>query len=268
MIEMKTYQWPILALTAVIFSSPAISAQASVAVIGGKLVTRDDSIASSTVALMMKHKKGPVLCTGVLVDSKHVLTAGDCMNGISGGDVVFSTGDATTAVEKTPNLTRKFTSIKVMPGYSGQTGGSTEFSDFAIVTFEGDVPTGYAPAKFLPASFMQSRLKSGASLSVAGYGIDTYRQDFYSGWNGAGTLRKVGVKLMQIGKQGIDMYLLGTPAHIECDGDGGGPATLSLKNGTNYVVGIGSRGNCEDEAIYTIVNKEMVTSFVESVSNH
>ena len=240
--------------------------EASLEVVGGQVITSQDVIAQSTVGIIMKSGKGTSICSGEIIDSSHILSAAHCTPGFQKGYIVFSTGDITSIIKSNPSVARPITGVKAMPGYNGQTGGSEEFADFAIFTFSGGIPSGYRAARFLPSKVINSKLKVSTTLTLAGYGITSPPSQVPgAGWQGAGILRKVNVKLAQIGSQKIDMYLQGQTGHIACEGDSGGPAMVSM-SGDIYVVGVDSRGNCQDVAIYGIISKEMVASFVSSVS--
>ena len=265
---MKKQTFRSLTTLMIMFSLHAAhAAQPIQPVVGGQNVAAQDVIAESTVGILMKMTKGAGICSGEIIDSSHILAAAHCLNGFQGGYVVFSTGDITTILKSNPGVARKITAVKAMPGYSGQTSGSEEFADFSIITFSGGLASGYAPARFLPANVIRAKLKPSAILTLAGYGITSPPSSVQAaGWQGAGTLRKVNVQLVQIGGQKIDMYLQGQTGHIACEGDSGGPAILTI-SGNDYVVGVDSRGNCQDTAIYGIVSQEMVQSFLGSVSN-
>jgi secreted trypsin-like serine protease len=246
----------------------AFSTQAShaaVEVVGGKNVTSQDVISRRTVGIVMKLANGTAICSGEIIDSSHILAAAHCTTKVQGGYIVFATTNIVQVAQQNQAAVRKITSIKAMPGYSGQTGGGGEFADFAIFTFSGGVPMGYEAAHFLPSSVISSKLKVSTSITLAGYGITSAPSAIpAAGLQGAGTLREVAVKLAQIGGQKIDMYLQGQSGHIACEGDSGGPAMVSI-NGDQYVIGVDSRGNCQDMAIYGIVSKEMVANFVASL---
>jgi len=242
------------------------TAYASEEVVGGQVVSNQDLISQRTVGLFMKIGNGAAICSGEIIDSSHILAAAHCVTNFESGYVVFSTGDITTILKTNPSVARKITGAKAMPGYDGETGGSGEFADFSIITFSGGLESGYEPAHFLPQSILKTKLKVSTAITLAGYGItNPPTQSPGAGWQGAGILRKVNVKLAQIGGQKIDMYLQGQTGHIACEGDSGGPAMIAV-SGDEYVIGVDSRGNCQDLAIYGIVSKEMVDSFVSSVS--
>lgn len=252
---------------ALIISSTLNTAHASKSIIGGQIVSSHELISKRTVGIFMKDANGQAICSGEIIDASHILTAAHCVNGFESGFVVFSTGNITNILKTNPNLGRKIIAVKAMPGYEGQTAGNGEYSDFSIITFEGGLAYGYEPAHFLPASILFTRLKVSTNIILAGYGITNLSgQDSGDGWLGSGILHKVNVKLIQVGAQKIDMFLQGQADHISCTGDSGGPAMI-ITTGGEYVVGVDSRGNCHDSAIYGIVTKEMVTSFVNSVSN-
>ena len=255
-----------LALIALTTAVSMHSAYATQEVVGGQNVSGSDVIAQRTVGIFMKMDKGAAICSGEIIDNSHILAAAHCVTGVQGGYVVFSTGDITKAPTQNPSSVRPITGAKAMPGYDGQTSGGGEFADFSIISFSGGIPSGYEPAHFLPQSVISAKLKAGTSIVLAGYGITAPPStDPGAGWQGAGTLRKVAVKLAQIGAQKIDMYLQGATGHIACEGDSGGPAMVSI-SGDLFVVGVDSRGNCQDVAIYGIVSKEMVSNFLSSVS--
>lgn len=250
-----------------ISSLSSYASQDSTRIIGGETVNSQDTIAQQTVGLFMESEKGASICSGEIIDDSHILTAAHCVNGIKAGYVVFSTGDITQVPEKYPSKVRAILSAKVMPGYNGQSGGAEEFADFGIISFSGGIPSGYEPAHFLPKKDVLAKLKASNSITLAGYGITSAPSEISrSNPSGAGTLRKVDVKLSSIGAKKINMVVQGPARHIACSGDSGGPALIT-HNGDSFVVGVASRSNCQNFSIYSIVSKELVSSFVDSVSS-
>jgi secreted trypsin-like serine protease len=255
-----------LAIIALITTFSTSLSYAAVEVVGGQSVTSQDAIAQRTVGLVFKMSQGIAICSGEIIDSSHILAAAHCITDALGGYVVFGTTDILKMIKQSPSNARRITALKAMPGYPGKGGGAGEFPDFSIITFSGGLPSGYEPAHFLPESMLQSDLKPSATVTLAGYGITSApSQDPNAGMQGAGTLRKVDVKLAQIGGQSIDMFVQGQMNHIACEGDSGGPAMIAVA-GDEYVVGVASRSNCTTNSIYSIVTKEMVASFMGSLS--
>lgn len=259
-----------------------------VPIVGGTSVSNAEVIAKRTVGLFfITTKKENGVCTGSILDDSHILTAAHCVADYAQGLVVFANDkllDYVKAavkggVSRVPQV-RLMVSVKQEPGYSGQEGGGDEFNDLAVITFQGGLPAGYQPAKFLSQVSAQAFLKQGAKVTLAGYGITqkapqagapAMRTSMLAtaptpspkpaqpapNTLGVGTLRQVDVQFAQFSPKLIDLYVQGQPQHDACSGDSGGPSVVNIQ-GETYVVGVASRSDCVHVSIYTFVNQSVV----------
>jgi secreted trypsin-like serine protease len=272
--------------SALLLSSAAMASNASVRpIVGGTTVGVNETIAKRTVGLFfILHDGSNGICSGSILDNTRILTAAHCVQNVDAGVVVFSNNNminlvinaSQNGVDAVPQL-RLMTGIKQEPGYSGQEGGNDEFNDLAVVTFEGGLPAGYEPAKFLPKASALQVLRRNAAITLAGYGITSAPAEEQAPVPGAsptpaptpdpsappvddgsGTLRQVTVGFGLFSPNQIDMYVGGLTGHDACSGDSGGPSMITV-GGEVYVVGVASRSDCVQMSIYTFVNQEIVS---------
>lgn len=234
----------------------------STSIIGGVPVDAKDTIAKSTVALVASvvtqdDQEGQFICTGSLLTSNVVLTAGHCVPEVGAEYkevalyVIFNTdlnnmqrGDIRLVVDY------------VIHSEYGKTGEQGEDAhDLALVKFSGAMAPGYQLAKFLDD---ETLLTAGKKVTLAGYGlIETDGVNTKSD----NKLRKVDVEIVEdFGKH--EILLDQTQGKGACHGDSGGPAFLEV-NGTQYVWGVTSRGagkdgkdDCSLVSVYTKVKSE------------
>jgi hypothetical protein len=240
-------------------------------------------------------QKGAAVCSGSILDSGRILTAAHCVQNFQSGYIVFSTNQmfsllkqaSTSGVSSTNGLVVKMTGATAMPGFPGMANSNNgnEFVDLAIITFAGGLPAGYEAAKFLPKATVLAALDQSKLVTLAGYGMTsappaqapavaisthaarkpktptgtgTGSGATASGFPaGVGILRQVAVNFSSFSPQQIDLELVGKRNHIACEGDSGGPATISYQ-GETYVIGVDSRGDCSANAIYTLVDQENI----------
>ncbi|KYG60798.1 trypsin-like serine protease [Bdellovibrio bacteriovorus] len=234
----------------------------STSIIGGVPVDSKDAIAKSTVALVASvvtqdGQEGQFICTGSLLTSNVVLTAGHCVPEVGAEYkevalyVIFNTdlnnmerGDIRLVVDHV---------IHTEYGKTGEQGEDAH--DLALVKFSGAMAPGYQLAKFLDD---ETLLTAGKKVTLAGYGlIETDGVNTKSD----NKLRKVDVEIVEdFGKH--EILLDQTQGKGACHGDSGGPAFLEV-NGTQYVWGVTSRGagkdgkdDCSLVSVYTKVKSE------------
>ena len=223
--------------------SKADEATAQSGIIGGSEVKTGATLTKSIVALY-DTVQGQ-LCTGTLLPNNIVVTAAHCM-ALKPQDLIVIFG---TNVDKSA-VARRVTGATPNPNYAAHGDDEKDNGDIAVVHFEGTVPSGYQPAQLLTDA---SKLKNGASVTLAGYGISDGRNK-----TGAGVLRSVSVKIADSKFSATEIKLDQRQGRGACHGDSGGPAYVSI-GGKNYVWGVTSRGVddmydlCNQFAVYTSI---------------
>jgi secreted trypsin-like serine protease len=276
---LKTNMFAIVGLV-VGLSSSAMAADASVMpIVGGTSVPQSSVIAHRVVALFfMTTTNQQAACSGSILNDSQILTAAHCVANFKQGLVIFSTSNMLALVQSAfknglsavPQA-RLMTGVKQEPGFpGGEPSGDGEFNDLAVVTFQGGLPAGYEPAKFLDQASALAVLQKGAPVTLAGYGITSppkqqpgapTQQTFMTADpnQGVGTLREVAVQATNFSAQGIDLFVAGPAHHDACSGDSGGPSMVVV-GGETYVVGVASRSDCVQTSIYTFVDTAIVSS--------
>lgn len=257
--------------------NPSLS-RAEGTIVGGQLVNSGDIIARRTVGLFMVNANGSGgICTGSILNKGAILTAAHCIKNARAVFVIFSINGITKIVQdamaRQPVQAvgrnyRLATNFRQLPGYSGEQGGADEFSDLALVTFNGGLPAGYEPAHFLNQAEGAKRLTPGAPVTIAGYGITSVNERDNPSANGprtSGTLRQVTIQFAQFSPEKKNMFLQGRPGKDACSGDSGGPAMVAA-NGNVYVVGVASRSDCVQMSIYTWVPREKAARAAQFLS--
>ena len=190
-------------------------------IVGGKGLS-SASIGADSVVALMNTERGS-LCTGTLVASNLVVTAGHCQ--LDGGmtHVVFGTSvDSPTAeAHSIVDSGTRFSDPEKYP-----------VGDVAWVKFSGKAPSGYKPARIIPDS-LRGELTKGLALTLVGYGQ-----------TGDGESKPAGRRLTVNSIFGgfadpakfKDVFEVGPlEGHGECHGDSGGPAFATVK-GETYVL--------------------------------
>jgi secreted trypsin-like serine protease len=231
------------------------AATASMPIINGTAVEAGDPVAASTVFLAMKKLGRYEYCTGSLIDTDMIVTAGHCVSGASNESIqiMFTLNVKIGVLVGTPTSTSGPDSVRqiygtvVHPDYS--TSGSDRH-DIAVVRFQGAMPEGYQPAKLLPAD---TALVSGEEVVIAGYGST---HPIISG--GEGQLNKATIEIDQPLGQ-AEIILNEKNGSAACWGDSGGPAFVQ-SDGETLLWGVTNRGypdsnTCLGQSVYTQISK-------------
>jgi secreted trypsin-like serine protease len=187
------------------------------------------------------------ICSGTVIGSNSVLTAGHC----------FPSGIRSASIEKSDGSSVAITKVYVHPGYTENLVVNAIFNDVAIA--KTSTPIGL-PALGIIASQTPT---SDDLIGIYGYGYDEDRN--------LGTLRS--------GTMSIDLV---TDNHIfatfddlsdTCNGDSGGPATISLTDATGQITAVGivgitssgSKSDCSqgDLSLFTNVQTPGVLNFIK-----
>jgi internalin A len=191
-------------------------------------------------------------CTGVIIASNLIVTAGHCLpnpilypTGVPNVDIVFGSGTTSTRLRATEWRTFRNRAF-VEAGLS---------YDIAWVKFTDSLPEGYRPVTVVEEI---SSLQPGESLDLVGYGLTSSKASL------DGIKRMVTTKLDTVFNSGRLVGILRygpTPGFGGCRGDSGGPAFIKI-NDTYRLAGI-TRGvdssllssiKCEaGEGLYTFV---------------
>lgn len=223
-------------------------AQRHDAIIGGTVVTAQNWIAQTVVALTATSDEGEALCTASLVAKDLAVTAAHCVTPSSPSHPAVLTllfGKNIHSVDA--NHTRLVDRVEVPAEWNPHASAATDTSDVALVHFTGGLPLGYSASDLLP---FDQTLSAGQSVELAGYGISNASADA-----GAGILRKTQVKIANPHYSVSEVQLDQSQGGSACHGDSGGPAYVVISNHP-YLFGITSRGggNCDEDVIYTEIS--------------
>lgn len=219
------------------------------AILGGDEVLAGDAVAASTIGIL-NLRAGVIVCTGSLVSRNLVITAGHCTTEDPADlAIVFTL--------KLPRSTQEASQIQVRRVIAGQThpqwprndfSSGKNWGDMALLRFDGDLPTGYAPVRILAKA---SLLAAGGEATLAGFGWTNGRRQ-----TEATGLNKVVVKIQDPLFSDMELLFNQREGKGACHGDSGGPAFVEVQ-GHLVLVGITSRGHddpddsCEHFSIYS-----------------
>lgn len=255
------------------------SADDSSGIIGGADSTLEYAQKNGIVGVFDLSKGA--LCTGSLLENGLILTAGHCVNvdnpskmiiffGPNFDDIIAEINEHNYShIRKVLKVTRheKYKIAEsAAPDKKTKKNGSrpqkssqaASENDIALIRFNGPVAEGYVPAS-LATLAMAPELKSGAKMTLAGYGLSEFKADPSTHTplveKGSGLLRQVdGIRVMEVLSTYEEIMLDQTTGRGACHGDSGGPAYLQdVLTKKNFLVGVTSRGtgNCDEIAIYT-----------------
>jgi secreted trypsin-like serine protease len=227
-------------------------------IIGGTDVAANDPIAQSTVLIVAEEDGSQSVCTGTIIEKDIVLTAAHCvgLSGLAQVVVVFRTsvqgeGPVIQVVER-----RRPTD------FVDRAGSPTDWHDVAVLRLAEPIPAGYQPARMVATAL----IKDGATVTLAGYGMNVAVAPADPAPSGSGTLRKVEQTIItaKFGKTETLVSLAGGKG--ACKGDSGGPAYIK-QNGQYFLFGVASRMTEKDRVASNGDEKDFACSVEMIYSN-
>ena len=218
-------------------------------IVGGELVIASDPIVRSTVALLTP--AGHTFCTGSLITSQLVVTAGHCLDGYEDSKLYVAFGTVSQAGSLSRDRLRAAKSYQVHESFSEAAMDSADAAtipnDIALLKLSEPAPSGFIPVTALTGS---DALTVGEPLTLAGFGKTRWNS------NDGGVLYQVTTKLTGVRDSMKEIEFGGRPGHSACNGDSGGPAFVT-RSGHLVLVGVTSRGSkhCDERGIYTDVRQ-------------
>ncbi|MDG0815283.1 S1 family peptidase [Bdellovibrio svalbardensis] len=212
-------------------SSPvtALNAQSS-AIVGGT-ETDTNNIAGRTVAFLYDGST-KMSCTGTLISENLILTAAHCIGPNKKGITIAFGNNPVMG----PYDLRNSDDIVVHDRYNKA--GAEERNDLALVSFKGNLPNGFFPARLPTKSNLN--IQPQQLFLALGYGRITGKKASAEGdIQGAGQLRHVGLQVDSVSADKKQFRVDQSSGVGICNGDSGGPALIKSQS-DYYVVGIAS----------------------------
>lgn len=245
-------------------------------IVGGRDVMAPNDYSKHVVFLQMRMGNGAGFCTGSILDSQTILTAGHCLTGGGMGVILFTT-NAHAGVSAT--MVRRIDNAEVYPQFHmprhqqsenhGDDGdvpseipgpdqvptvqqiknfldlaGNVDY-DIGLLHFSGGLPPGYSPVQLATSADV---LTPGISMHFIGFGIS--RVNAVQTQAGkeisvvpapdhttVGTLRETDVPMSDYDIALRMLFSSGTKSSV-CSGDSGGPAFVKDSTGAIVQVGI------------------------------
>lgn len=210
--------------------------------IGGEQcgVDSDVSIARLNIALS---NGSEVLCTGTVIDSNAVLTAGHCFAGLGVTAVGVDAGVQSVSANR----------IEIHPGYSENFGVGAVFNDVAVVFTSQSLDEPRVPL------LLSRSAQVGEEAVVTGYGT---RDDGSFGELFAGN-----ATVTDVTANHVSTAFTGVGSN-PCTGDSGGPLLVDA-GGVLAIAGVVSTGNADvencgpgDVTLYANLDNSSINSFV------
>lgn len=236
-------------------------------IIGGSTADSTYAQKNGIVGILDTQKGG--LCTGSLIAPNLIITAGHCVNVTNPTALlVFFTPNlsdaikmdqATKTLKINSSVVRKTAQVIRHEGY-GMAAASAAQNDIALIRIESAAPSTFQLAQLAPANLTQT-IKAGNTVTLAGYGVSSYKSDPTTGRplqsSGSGLLRKVdSIKVLALRPQGEEIMFDQSQGRGACHGDSGGPAYFTDSSNKTYLIGVTSRDaspkmSCDSKTIYT-----------------
>ena len=241
--------------------------EAGANIVNGTIVTADDVISKSTVALYLKYpdsNRVQNFCTATIIADDTLVTAAHCLADVA--KMFDLTVDQllprlriglglqlVKAIDDTRTQWIELKSATVHPDYAmaddalENAGKGIAFHDIAIIRLNTPIPAGYKAAKLLDSPV---RLIAGLKLVLAGYGVT----------RGApvpvpsNELRKTEVTVDNAALNPMQFSYKVANGQTACSGDSGGPAYI-VEGNQLILVGATSWGDnsCVQQGVYTSI---------------
>lgn len=247
-----------------------LSSESDSGIVRGTVVSSNDQIAKSTVALYLKEYlvmgktsgKTSGFCTGTLVAPDVVVTAAHCLADlhqqtgfkgslqqflrfISVGFGLKVTKDSLSPEVKFVNLKSARVHEKYVVSESVDTTKGMDF-DIAVIRLSAPAPEGFVPAKI---ETNLEQVKPGQKIVAAGYGLILPQLGIETS-----ALRKVNL-VIHSPNFGMTQFAFAGEAGSTCMGDSGGPAYVVDQEGGLSLLGVTSWGSksCNGVGVFTSV---------------
>ena len=117
-------------------------ADAVIEIVNGRPVRLEETYAQHTVGL----GQSEIMCSGVIIDGSHVITAAHCLNEVAHGKVYFGTNQKNFIFRSVIAATIHPDYCKVLCG----TIASYDDNDILVLEFDGGLPPGFNPVVIAP----------------------------------------------------------------------------------------------------------------------
>ena len=190
---------------------------------------------------------GSFLCTGTVVAPRLVLTAAHCLDGLASPAPI----DVFYGPEVLVGSSVGATDFGVHPDFCGRDSSCTEdIYDLGYIVLEANfVLPSYTPIVATQEDW-DAAIREGGTVTLVGYGE---ADNAAPGEDSLGVKRKVDVEITGQTPAGLE-FIAGGDGKDTCEGDSGGPAFVTLPDGSLRLAGILSRGTvpCGKGGVYGV----------------